>query len=246
MSRAPDTSAARRTSQRRDWRAVASAWGPAGNQRLTSAIGLVLLVLLGVESLTVLALGADLPVHIFLGLVLLAPVALKLASTGWRFLRYYMGNRPYRLEGPPRTLLRVLAPLLVVSTATLFGSGVALIVVGHGDGPLRRLHGISFVVWGVLMIVHVAAYVTRALRTGTADWRLGADAGVAGSRSRRAVIVGTLLAGVVIALATYPAQERWLSHRHDHPRADRVTQAAAAGQRASMITPSRKREDTAA
>ena len=27
-------------------------------------------------------------------------IALKLASIGWRFLRYYTGNTPYRLEGP--------------------------------------------------------------------------------------------------------------------------------------------------
>jgi hypothetical protein len=41
-----------------------------------------------VETLTTLSLRSYLPVHIFLGLLLLPPVALKLASTGWRFLRY--------------------------------------------------------------------------------------------------------------------------------------------------------------
>ena len=96
--------------------------------------GLVLLVLLAVETLTTLSLRSYLPVHIFLGLLLLPPVALKLASTGWRFMRYYSHSKPYRLEGPPRLLLRTLAPLLVASTLTLFGSGVALIVVGHGGG----------------------------------------------------------------------------------------------------------------
>src|ERR1700751_6316699 len=67
---------------------------PDGNERLTSSTGLVLLVLLLVETLTTLALRTYLDVHLFLGLVLLPPVALKLASTGWRFARYYTRSRP--------------------------------------------------------------------------------------------------------------------------------------------------------
>jgi len=74
----------------------------------------VLLVLLGIETLTTLALHSYLSEHIFLGLLLIPPVALKLASTGWRFLRYYANSERYRLEGPPRLLLRLLAPPLVV------------------------------------------------------------------------------------------------------------------------------------
>src|SRR5438552_8243484 len=128
----------RRASSRRDWRAAARAWGPPGNERLTTSTGLVLLALLAVETLTTLSLRSYLPVHIFLGLLLLPPVALKLASTGWRFTRYYARNEAYRHEGPPRLLLRMLAPLLVASTLTLFGSGVALPVGGHGR--LGRRH----------------------------------------------------------------------------------------------------------
>jgi hypothetical protein len=143
------------------WGAAARAWGPPGNERLTSSTGLVLLVLLAVETLTTLALRTYLPVHIFLGLLLLPPVALKLASTGWRFARYYARNEAYRLEGPPRPLLRMLAPLLVAATSSLFGTGVALIIVGHRDGQLRTMHTLSFIAWGVLMIVHVLAYLTR-------------------------------------------------------------------------------------
>jgi hypothetical protein len=202
--------------QRHPWRAAARLWGPPGNERLTSSTGLVLLILLAIETLTTLALRTYLSVHIFLGLLLLPPVALKLGSTGWRFARYYTRNKPYRLEGPPRPLLRMLAPLLVASTLSLFGTGVALIVVGHGGGELRTLHTLSFIAWGVLMIVHVLAYVTRVLRVGTADWRRDAGHVVAGARSRRALLGGALLAGVVVALATYPLQQHWLSHRHEH------------------------------
>jgi hypothetical protein len=131
----------------RDWRTVARAWGPAGNERLTASVGLILLVLLAVEALTTVSLRSYLPVHIFLGLLLLPPLALKMASNSWRFVRYYMGSKPYRLKGPPRLFLRLLAPLLVASTLSLFGSGVALVVLDQGDGLLLSVHAVSFYVW---------------------------------------------------------------------------------------------------
>ena len=193
-------------SARSDWSAAARAGGREGNDRLTASVGLVLLVLLGVEAWTTLSLRTYLPLHMFLGLLLLPPVALKLASTGWRAARYYAGIEPYRSAGPPKPLLRLLAPLLVASTVTLFASGVALVFVGHGGGTLLSVHSVSFAVWGVLVIVHILAYLARAVRRGAADWRRHAERIVPGARTRRALLVGALLAGVIVALATYPAQ----------------------------------------
>ena len=218
---------ARRDAWGRGWRTVAGGWGPPGNERLTTSLGLVLLVLLGIETLTTLALHAYLPVHIFLGLLLIPPVALKLASTGWRFLRYYTNSKPYRVAGPPRLLLRLLAPFLVASTLTLFGSGVLMIIVGHGGGPLLQLHVVSFAAWGVLIAIHILAYLTRVLRVGPADWRRTATPAVPGRRSRRAALLGALVAGVVLALATYSAQQAWLNHRHEHRHGDGAVQVAA-------------------
>jgi hypothetical protein len=209
----------------RRWAGPARAWGPPGNERLTTSIGLVLLVLLGIETLTTLALHSYLSEHIFLGLLLIPPVALKLASTGWRFFRYYTNSKPYRLEGPPRLPLRLLAPLLVLSTLTLFGSGVALIIVGHGGGPLLQLHAASFAVWGILIAIHILAYLTRLLRVGLADWRHHTAPSVTGARSRRAALLGALLAGLLLALTTYPAQDAWLDHHHQHPHRDAVAHA---------------------
>ena len=219
----------------RHWATQTRAWGPPGNERLTSSVGLVLLVLLGIEALTALALSSYLPEHIFLGLLLVPPVVLKLTSTGWRFVRYYTNSTPYRLEGPPRLLLRLIAPLLVVSTLTLFGSGVALIIHGHGGGPLLQLHAVSFAVWGVLIAIHILAYLTRVLRVGLADWRRHPATRVAGDRSRRAALLGALLVGVILALATYSAQDAWLDHRHDHGHdhghADGAAHSPAPGRR---------------
>jgi hypothetical protein len=215
------------------WAAQARAAGPPGNERLTTSVGLVLLVLLGIETLTTLALHSYLPEHIFLGLLLIPPVALKLTTTGWRFVRYYTNSGPYRLAGPPRLPLRLIAPVLVVATLTLFGSGVALIIAGHGGGLLLQLHVVSFAVWGVLIAIHILAYLTLVLHEGLADWRRHGVTRVAGDRGRRAALLGALLAGVILALATYPVQDSWLDRRHEHRLADRVAHASPASERRS-------------
>ena len=67
---------------------------PDGNERLTAGVGLVLLVLAIVEVATVVfGLHSHLSLHVFVGLVLIPPVLLKLASTGWRFSATTRGVR---------------------------------------------------------------------------------------------------------------------------------------------------------
>jgi|tagenome__1003787_1003787.scaffolds.fasta_scaffold20804285_3 hypothetical protein len=185
--------------------------GPEGNERLTSTVGLALIAMLGAEAATTLSLSTFLPVHIFLGLVLLPAVSLKLASTGWRALRYYTHNPAYRLLGPPQIAMRLLAPLLVASTAVLFGSGVAFLVTGDRHGTLLSIHAVSFGVWGVLVSLHTLVYLRRALRHGLADWHAAAHT-IEGAVERRVLLVGALAVGVVVALATYHVQTSWLAH----------------------------------
>src|SRR5215469_9967600 len=89
--------------------------GAIGNARLTSLAGVVLLVLLAAEGATIVSIQQLLSVHVFIGMLLLGPVALKLATTGYRFARYYTGGVEYLREGPPPPLMRVLvAPVLVL------------------------------------------------------------------------------------------------------------------------------------
>jgi hypothetical protein len=193
--------------------------GPDGNERLTATIGLVLVGLLGVEAATTLSLHDLLAMHVFLGMVLLPVVALKLASTGWRFARYYTRNTEYRLKGPPRLLLRALAPLLVASTVVLFGTGVAFLVVGRGGGLLLTAHAASFVVWGVLVALHTLAYLRRIGTDGLSDWRPRTFR-LDGASLRRSVVLAALAGGVVVGVATYSVQRGWLAHRshhHEHP-----------------------------
>ena len=188
--------------------------GPDGNERLTSALGLSLFVLLPVEAATVLSLQDFLSVHLFLGLLLIPPIAVKLATTGWRFAGYYVRREPYRLKGPPDLFLRLLAPPLVLSTIVLFGTGVAFLFVGHGGGLLLTAHAASFVAFGALVTVHSLAYLFRAWRHGLSDWR--GPRRLDGTGVRRVAVVAVLATGVAVGLGTYSAQTSWLAHRHHH------------------------------
>jgi hypothetical protein len=180
----------------------------ARNERLTATTATVLLVLLAVEGFTILSVRQLLSVHIVVGLLLIPPVALKLLSTGYRFLRYYAGDQAFVAKGPPHIVMRLLAPLLVVSTLAVLGTGVALLAFGpenHRDLVLG-LHKASFVVWFFVTSLHVLVYaprLPRALRAGNAWSRLG-------------LVTGSLLAGAVLAGSAYSLAGPWLSRAHDH------------------------------
>lgn len=184
-------------------------FNPDGNERLTATNGLVLIILSAAEILTLLlGLGATLSWHVAIGLALLPPVALKLGSTGWRFVRYYTRNADYRAKGAPQIVMRALAPLFVLCTVVLFGSGVAMGFL-HG-GALqwaRRLHGPSSVGWMILLGLHVLVYIRRALHESRAR-----DVVV------RVAVAASLAAGLVVGLVTVPDQHPWLHAHHHHER----------------------------
>ena len=184
--------------------------GPEGNERLTAASAAVLFVLLAAEGVTIVFLRPLLSVHVFIGMLLIPPVALKTASTGWRFVRYYAGDRGYRAKGPPLLPLRLLAPVVVASTVALYTTGVALLVVGPGRGVVLGLHKASFAVWLVATGVHVLAYVRRVPELARADWRRDDPAPVGGSFARRTLLAGALVAGVILAVATVRYAQPWV------------------------------------
>jgi hypothetical protein len=193
---------------------------PDGNERLTAAVGLVLVVLTVVELATLLlGLHQFMSLHVFIGFVLIPPVLLKLASTGWRFMRYYTRSDPYRSKGAPQLAMRLLAPLLVASTVVLLGSGVAMgILHGHSLAVARQLHGPASVIWLILLGVHVLAYLKRALISSTHDITAVSRASVRGASARSYVLAVAIVAGVVVGAATVPAQHAWvhLPRKHDH------------------------------
>ena len=183
--------------------------GVEGNARLTAMTAVVLLVLLAVEGLTILLLRPLLSVHVFVGMLLIPPVALKASTTGWRFLRYYTRRPEYLRRGPPPALLRLLvAPAVVVSTLVLFGTGVALLVAGPAGGIVLGLHKASFVVWFFAMSAHVLAHALRLRSSALADLR--ASARVRGAAARLAVVAVALGAGVALAAGTVHLAQPWI------------------------------------
>jgi len=136
--------------------------GTDGNQLLTAQTGAILLVLLAILGVTILRIGQLLSIHMFVGMLLIGPVALKLASTGYRFARYYTLSPSYRKAGPPAPALRLIAPLVVISTVAVFATGVALLLIGPSSRDvLVPLHKASFIVWIVFTGIHVLGHIAE-------------------------------------------------------------------------------------
>ena len=103
--------------------------------------------------------------------------------------------------GPPAPLMRLLvAPVLVLSTLTLFGTGVALLAVPH-RGAVLGLHKASFIVWFGAMTIHVLAYALRALKRAAAELYGHYPRG---RTVRAGAATLAVAAGVGVAFAAYP------------------------------------------
>jgi hypothetical protein len=173
-----------------------------GNARLTASTAVVLIVLLAAEGVTVLRVGSLLSLHVFLGAVVVPPVAVKVGSTTHRFVRYYQGDPGFRRKGPPALLLRLLGPVVVILTGVLLGTGVALMFVGRQwRSSMLFFHKASFVLWFGAMAVHVLSHVVETAKVAPLDWLRRTRRDVAGAGARRWLLAASLVAGLV--LATY-------------------------------------------
>ena len=74
--------------------------GTEGNERLTVQAGACCSCCSRCWAITILRIGPLLWLHLFIGLLLIGPLAVKLASTGYRFARYYTHDAPLRAQGP--------------------------------------------------------------------------------------------------------------------------------------------------
>ncbi|GAA3434914.1 hypothetical protein [Kutzneria kofuensis] len=205
--------------------------GPAGNARLTAWLGALLLTLFLAELATLLAVEDLLSWHIVIGVLLVPPALVKTGSTAWRVVRYYVGHPAYRKSGPPPMLLRVLGPLVVLSTLAVLGTGLALIALGPDAGrvPLLvligyrvsalTLHQGTFIVWATVTGLHTVGRLVPALRILSGPTAAG-DA-VPGRRQRGVLLLATVLVAVLAAVLVLNASSAWLTadlHRHHAPR----------------------------
>jgi hypothetical protein len=188
--------------------------GATGNERLTSATGAVLLALLAALGVTIIQIGQLLWLHLFLGMLLIGPVTLKLASTGYRFVRYYTGSPTYRREGPPPALLRAMGPIVVISTVVVFASGVALLFVGPSSrDTLLPIHKLTFFVWLAFMALHVLVHLPKILPALRADYRRPPNLGVevTGRSGRVLALAGAVTAGLVLTVLVLPEFGAWVN-----------------------------------
>jgi hypothetical protein len=193
--------------------------------RFTSTLGVLLLALLVLQVASALFFALltynvaffsgptyDIvrPVHFFVGFALMPLLGLKLASTGWRFTRYYLRGRGYRAAGRPTWMARLIAPLLLVSGISLFASGVEMWSFQNQLGwPWTAIHNVAAFTFVGTLVVHLILHVRDAHRDAAADLS-GEPAVVAsrgapgvreplgGSVTRRVALGGALTAGAAL------------------------------------------------
>ena len=216
--------------------------GTEGNERLTVITGALLIILLAALGVTIVFIGQLLWWHLFLGLMLIGPVALKVASTGYRFMRYYTADPPYRHKGPPALALRALGPVLVGLTAIVFATGVALLMIGPSSrGTLLLVHKVSFICWIVVFGIHIAGHLPEMVRFNRVSEQTRAqlnelralvpgfggaadpppDAPIPGRRGRWMSVGAAVVLGLVLAAVLVPDYHAWTGaqpffhHHHD-------------------------------
>jgi hypothetical protein len=181
-----------------------SSKGVEANARLTGITAALLLVLLAAEGVTILRVGQLLSWHAFIGLLLVPPIALKIGSTGYRFVRYYSRAPAYRRKGPPPLVLRVLGPLVIILTVCVFASGIALLFTGPSMRlGLLTVHRISFFIWFALMVVHVLGHLVETCRLAPKDFFRRTRGQVPGANTRLLLVGLSVGLGIILAFSLY-------------------------------------------
>jgi hypothetical protein len=177
--------------------------------------GIVLFVLLAALGVTILRIHPLIWEHLFIGLLLLGPVALKLGSTGYRFVRYYTHDPVYRRKGAPPPYLRLLGPLVVLGTVVVFASGVALLLLGPSSrSTLLLVHKASFFVWLAATAVHVLGHLPEVLQA------------LNGGRALRLAVLSEVADGIAQRPGGRPSGTR-------RPGSERATGPGSASERAA-------------
>ncbi len=185
--------------------------GVEGNAKLTAMTGAILLLGFAVEGFTILSIHSLIVMHFVVGFLLIGPVLLKIASTGYRFARYYGGSKPYIRRGPPAPILRILGPLVILTSLAVLGTGVMLAVVGPGHGgSWLFLHKASFVLWFGAMTIHVLSYAPKLPRLLSARQPDNGQP-VPGGPGRWLALSAALAVGVGVAVLTMHLSASWSS-----------------------------------
>lgn len=187
--------------------------GVEGNARITGAIGAAIFVLLFLEGITVLRVRDMITLHVFLGMLLVPFVTVKLGSTGYRFLRYYAGDRAYVEKGPPHVLLRALGPLVAITTVGLLATGIGAVLEGQRVGWLGRAHKAFFILWFGAMTVHVLGHAFETPALAVADLRRQARMQAPGAATRLLLFAATGAIAIVLGIVGIGWAHHWQALR---------------------------------
>src|SRR5260370_35006740 len=100
-------------------------------------------------------------------------------------------------------MLRLSAPIVVISTVALFVTGLELWAFGLRFGSIWiAAHKLSFVIWLPFTLVHAFSYFNRSADAVAAELS-GKSPG--GAFAPRSLVAGTLLASATLALPCAPS-----------------------------------------
>ena len=174
-----------------------------GNLILTSHAGLIIAFALVLLYLSGLAFTPLRPVHFALGFALIPLLVVKLASTAWRAISYYFRRGAYRAAGAPWLLPRLIAIPLAIAAVLATASGVVLWAEGTDHGTWAAIHTAAVIALGVVVLVHVAVYLRKALRASARSL-----AATAVNRPEK-VIVWALLAALAAGAVATGLEPTW-------------------------------------
>jgi hypothetical protein len=97
----------------------------------------------------------------------------------------------------------------VASTVAVLLTGVLLLAAGQRSRTVLQLHQLSFIVFGVVFVVHFLAYLPRVVRSLRADWGAARRHAVPGAGVRAMLVAAALGGGAALALALLPAIDAW-------------------------------------
>ncbi len=179
-----------------------------GNARITATMGAAIFVLLAVEGVTILSVTKLISPHVFVGVLLIPFVAAKIASTTYRFVRYYRGQRDYVAKGPPPIVLRLLGPVVTITTIAVLATGIAA-VLNHQSHWLLDAHKACFIIWFGAMTIHVLGHVLETPALAMADAQRARRRETPGAGARFAIVVTVVAVGVPLAIASLAWAHHW-------------------------------------
>ena len=187
--------------------------GASGNARLTAANAAVLLVLLAAEGVTVLRVRQLLSPHVFIGMVLIPPVLLKVASAASAVRPLLHRRAGLSAHGPTASAAASVRPGGGDFDRGAVGERRRALGRPALAAALLKVHKASFVLWFGAMTVHVLGHLVEVVRLAPRDWVCRTQREVAGAGARQWPLAASLVAGVVLGFLLLGHVGHWEGYR---------------------------------